>query len=295
MVGLRGQKIDWSGVDGGWYSFVKDDDADLHINIRLTAPLPDQFPDRQLVTGLSILTQGHSLALEVKHPYEARTDGCPEGISLCLANGGLRAIVDKTEANHILRSSRDVSLGDGAIIVSASNLPMECRKFGGDKAWARIYEEMLKGQRVLAVEPSFEDWVLSFRGMAAPEWCAKYIAENNLADLQSMHAVFKIETAATTLRLNVGVNYQGGGELDGDGRVLPDLEFWQMDMGLDGLDVDSPKLSGILGETARPVYDEAGREVMEGFKAFRGEVEDYRVSGSLGTHFAFEDEVKDGL
>ncbi|CAM9454811.1 unnamed protein product, partial [Ectocarpus sp. 8 AP-2014] len=39
MKGLSGQKIDWSGVNGGWYCLVKDDDADLHVNVLLTAPL----------------------------------------------------------------------------------------------------------------------------------------------------------------------------------------------------------------------------------------------------------------
>lgn len=87
---------------------------------------------------------------------------------------------------------------------------------------------------------------------------------------------------------------QGGGELDWDGRVLPDLEFWQMDVGMDGVDIDNLSLSGILGETARPVLDEAGREVMEGFEAFRGTVDDYRVSGPLGTHFALLDKKEDG-
>jgi len=130
--------------------------------------------------------------------------------------------------------------------------------------------------------------------MAAPDWCAKYIAENSLADLQSTHAVFKVETSTVTVRLNAGVNYQGDGEQDWDGRVLPDLEFWQMDVGLDGLDAESPALSGILGETARPVYDENGFAVMEGFEAFRGTVEDYRVSGASGTHFALLDKTGEG-
>ena len=58
MQGLRGQRIDWSGVDGGWYSLVEDENADLHVNVRLTAPLPDEFPDRQLVTGLTIMSEG---------------------------------------------------------------------------------------------------------------------------------------------------------------------------------------------------------------------------------------------
>ena len=93
-------------------------------------------------------------------------------------------------------------------------------------------------------------------------------------------------TPAVTVRLNVGTNYQGGGEVDWDGHVLPDLEFWQMDVGLHGLSLDNESLSGILGETARPVLDEDGHEVMEGYDAFRGTVEDYRVSGPLGTDFA---------
>ncbi|CAM9161747.1 unnamed protein product, partial [Ectocarpus sp. 12 AP-2014] len=44
MTGLRGQRINWSGVDGGWYSLIKDEDADLNVNVRVTAPLPDEFP-----------------------------------------------------------------------------------------------------------------------------------------------------------------------------------------------------------------------------------------------------------
>ena len=285
MKGLRGQKIDWSGIDGGWYNMVKDGDADLLVNIRLTAPLPEEFPDRQLITGLSVLSEGHSLTIEVKNPYRIDTNGCPRGDSPCLANGGLRAVVDGEEVYDLLRFSRDEYLVDG-ITVSASNLPPECQQFGGDKIWARMYEEMLEGTRELAGEEQFEDWILRFDDMAAPNWCQQYIAEHELADVQSIHAVFKIVTSSVTVRLNVGANYQGGGDLDWDGRVLPDLEFWQMDVGLHGLSLENESLSGILGETARPVLDKDGREVMEGYEAFRGTVEDYRVSGPLGTDFS---------
>eukprot|EP00903_Cladosiphon_okamuranus_P010195 g9654.t1 len=258
MKGLRGQMIDWSGVDGGWYSLIKDDDAEVYINVRLTAPLPHDFPDRQLITGLSVLSEGHSLVIEVEHPYTIDTDGCPEDVSPCLANCGLRMVVDGQKADELLRFSSKVPVADGAISVSASNLPVECRQFGGDKIWARQYEKMmLEGRRQLFDDESLEDWILKFDNtMAAPGWCAKYI---------------------------VGWN----------GRVLPDLEFWQMDVGLDGLDVEKPALSGILGETARPVYDGSGKEVMEGFEAFRGTVEDYRVSGALGVRFALLDYYED--
>eukprot|EP00903_Cladosiphon_okamuranus_P022268 g20475.t1 len=291
MYGLRGQRIDWSGVDGGWYSLIKDDNADLNINVRLTAPLPEEFPDRQLMTGLAVLSEGHSVVVEVANPYTIDTDGCPEGISPCLANGGLRIIVDGHEDNELLQFSTQVPVANGAVSLSASNLPVECRQFGGDRIWARQYQEMIEGRRQLLGGESLEEWILSHdQSMAAPGWCAKYIAENELADLQSNHAIFKIETPAVTVRLNAGVNYQGNGELNWDGRVLPNLEFWQMDVGMDGVGVDNPSLSGLLGETARPVYDENGQAIMDGFEAFRGTVEDYRVSDALGVHFALLDE-----
>ena len=285
MRGLRGQKIDWSGVDGAWYNMIKDEGVSLHVNVRLTAPLPQEFPDRQLITGLSVLSEGHSLVIEVKNPYDIDTNGCPSEASPCLSDGGLRAVVDGKEVESLLHFSRDEHVVDG-IIVSASNLPVECRQFGGDKIWARMYDEMIQGTRELAMEEQFEDWILRFEDMAAPTWCAKYVDQHDLADLQSIHAVFKIVTSSVVVRLNVGLNFQGEGELDSDGRVLPDLEFWQMDVGLDGLSLGHESLSGILGETARPVLDGDGREVMEGFEAFRGTVEDYRVSGPLGTDFA---------
>ena len=257
----------------------------LHVNVRVTAPLPQEFPDRQLITGLSMISEGHSLAIEVKNPYDIdTTTGCPSGKTPCFSDGGLRAAVDGEEVEGILHFSRDAYVADG-IIVSASDVPAECRQFGGDKIWVRMYDEMLEGIRQLSFEERFEDWILRFDDMAAPQWCAQYIDQHDLADLQSIHAVFKIVTSSVTVRLNVGLNSQGDGELDWDGRVLPGLEFWLMDVGPDGWSLDHQLLSGILGETARPVLDEDGREVMEGFEAFRGTAQDYRVSGPLGTDF----------
>lgn len=80
MQGLRGQRIDWSGVDGGWYSLIHDPQADLGINVRLSAPLPDDFADRQLITGVSIMSEGRSIAIEVKNPYTIR---CYPGLPYC--------------------------------------------------------------------------------------------------------------------------------------------------------------------------------------------------------------------
>ncbi|CAM9464066.1 unnamed protein product [Ectocarpus sp. 8 AP-2014] len=58
-----------------------------------------------------------------------------------------------------------------------------------------------------------------------------------------------------------------------------------MDVGLIGLSLENEELTGILGETARPVYDNDGNAVMEGDDALRGTAADYRVSGALGTDF----------
>ncbi|CAN0139526.1 unnamed protein product [Ectocarpus fasciculatus] len=289
MKGLRGQRINWSGVEGGWYSLIKDDNVDININVRVTAPLPDEFPDRQLITSLAVMSEGHSLVVEVENPYAIDTDGCPEGVSPCLTNGGMRVFVDDQKADELLQFSREVSVADGAISVSASNLPVECQQFGGHKIWAQMHQGMVDGRRQLDNGETLEEWIMKSDHMVAPDWCAKYIAENNLDDVKSTHAVFKIKTPTVTVRLNVGINFQGDGELDWDGRLLPELEFWQMDLAIDGLDVENPALSGLLGETARPTYDENGNAVTAGFKAFRGTVEDYRVSGALGTHFPLFD------
>lgn len=53
-----------------------------------------------------------------------------------------------------------------------------------------MYQEMLEGKRQLVGDESLEDWILRFDQMAAPDWCAKYISENDLADLQSTYAMF---------------------------------------------------------------------------------------------------------
>ena len=156
MQGLRGQTIDWSSVDGGWYCIVADNDANLQVNVRLTAPLPEDFPDRQLITGISILSEGHSFVIEVANPYNVETGRCPGEISPRIAGGGLRAHVDGKQVDGLLRSSRREHVTDG-IAVSASNLSVECRQFGGDKIWARMYDEMMQGSRELLVEESFED------------------------------------------------------------------------------------------------------------------------------------------
>ncbi|CAM9581408.1 unnamed protein product [Laminaria digitata] len=110
MHGLCGQTFDWSGVDSGWYCFVKHDHADVYVNLGITAPLPEDLPGRQLITGISLPSARHSLVIQVNNPYGIDTNGCPDGISPCLANGGLRTIVDGQEEDYLLRSHRQHSV-----------------------------------------------------------------------------------------------------------------------------------------------------------------------------------------
>ena len=116
--------------------------------------------------------------------------------------------------------SRDDRVFDGLTLFT-STLPAGCRQFGGDKIWACMYDEMLQGSRQLTPAENFEKSIPRVDDMVAPDWSAKYIKQHDLADLQSTHSTFEIETSTVTVRLNVGTNSQGGGNLDWDGRVLP--------------------------------------------------------------------------
>lgn len=48
MTGFLGQKFDFTGKDGGWYSVIAD--ANLHINMRVTSPVAD-LPEITCITG----------------------------------------------------------------------------------------------------------------------------------------------------------------------------------------------------------------------------------------------------
>lgn len=77
-----------------------------------------------------------------------------------------------------------------------------------------------------------------------------------------------------------------GGEVIPDGRVLPELEFWQMNFYLNWADVNYSTVTGVLGQTARPVFDKVtGVRIMNGLEALGAEVEDFRLSGPISTEF----------
>ena len=285
LQGLRGQHIEWTGVDGGWYSLVKDEEDDLQINVRTTAPLPNDFPDRQFITGMAVLSQGHSLVVEVKEPYSVDTQGCSGDVSPCLADGGLSVSVDGELVEYLTGPSNDVRL-PGGIKVSSSNLPPACREFGGRKVWARMQKDMLRGRRQLSATKTFEDWMLSFAHMVSPEFCAAFVTNDELSKVQSDQALFRIVTPTAVVRLSAGINHRRAGKTDRFGRDLPEMDFWQMGVGVEGLTIEHESLSGLLGETSRVVVDAEGNEVMGGAEALPGTIDDYRVSDAAGTDFA---------
>lgn len=284
LHGLQGQTIKWVGAEGGWYSMYVDKESGLQVNVRPTGPLPEDFPERQYLTGIAVMSGGHSLVIEVKDPYSIATDGCPDGVSPCLTDGGLRIAVDGKESSDLLAVTQDELVADG-IYLSATNLPAECREFGGTIAWGIMYSEMLQRERQLATQ-TFEEWVVSsLSNAAAPEWCALYVSTRGLTHVQSKQSMLKIVTPHAVVRFGIGVNHRRGGKIDRHGRELPELDFWQGAVGLEGVSHVSEQISGMLGETARPVVDDNGHEIMEGLEALRGSIEDYRVLSAEGTDF----------
>ena len=290
MVGLLGQKIDWVGEDNKWYCLLHDG-PDFQINVRLTAPMKEEFPDRQLVSAISLLNNdGHSLVIEVIDPYSTETDGCRKDSSaLCLADGGVRILVDGETPGTML------SLGDrshlpGGVVVSAANLSPECRPFGGDRIWAARFEAMTAGRRSLrAVTPAmpFKEWILEGDTLAAPTWCANLLEEVGAEvplSASNNHMTARIETTTATIRVNVGVNYQDlvAGP---DGSVfVPELEFWQTDLGFDILRY-SDRVTGLLGDTPTYMFDHEGLPITAGLGALHAPVKSYLVDGAFGRVF----------
>ena len=253
--------------------------------MRVAVSVQQESPHRQLVTGVSVLFGEHSFVVEANSPYSAGRSGCPPGVVPCLAGGALKFSVDN-EQSAALHGFLDGARFHNGIVLSATHVPAECGQFnGGDGGgiWATTYGETAQGQKAFAGE-AFEQWVLMFRDTGRPDWCAKYIAERDLADVQSTHALLRIETPLITVRVGFGPDYRGGGVDRRDGRPLWNLDFWQMDVGLEGLRVGNT-LSGALGETARTSPDSKGRVMMSRPDAIRGFGADYRVSGPLGVEF----------
>ena len=298
VSGLRGQRYDWFGDDGGWYAFLSTQDQ-LQMNLRVTSHLPSTFPERQLVTGVAMVTEGgHTITVDIVDPLDLAptcqntADAARSGSTSapCLVNGGLRVTVNGREE---MPGAGEYHF-DGGIHITAVNLPLECQRFGDYLMWGDLGEEqkLMRAERNLrsagSVTSIFE-WLLADSVMIAPPWCVKYLEELNgdvtaLAGVQSNHAVLRIESPNLSLRVNVGINSEEEQTLQ-DGRVVPTATFWQMDVRVE--DAEGIATSkGMLGETARPVHDkQTGKAVMSGLGVLRGDVEDYRVMHPLGTEF----------
>ncbi|CAB1118189.1 unnamed protein product [Ectocarpus sp. CCAP 1310/34] len=289
MVGLLGQEIDWYGEDSGWYCLLVN--SEFQVNARVTAPMPDEFPTRQLVSGVSIRSaEGPSLVVEVKNPITTETEGCSSTSAPCLAEGALRILVDGDESHALQSPVENLVLPGGDLVVSSANLPAECRPFGGDRIWAAQFAAMndASGRRSLRGHTPFADWVLEADTMAAPGWCALFAREQRLSGLssvQSNRAILRVETGGVTVRVDVGVNYQDSVlSSDGNAVLVPELDFWQTDIAFEELR-PSGELGGMLGDTARYVIDDDGKPITSGMEALRGPVETCRVSGPLGVDF----------
>ena len=298
VTGLRGQRYDWFGEDGGWYAFLSTQDQ-LQMNLRVTSHLPTAFPERQLVTGVALVLEGgHTIMVDIVDPLDLAptchdtTDVANDGSALgpCLVNGGLRVTVDGREEMQGAGESHF----EGGIHITAVNLPLECQRFGDYLMWGDLNEKqkLMHADRNLrspGLVTSIFDWLLEDSVMTAPPWCVKYPEELNgdvaaLAGLKSNRAVLRIESPNLSLRVNVGINTEQEQTLE-DGRMVPTASFWQMDVRVeDAKDIAIAK--GMLGETARLVHDEqTGKAVMTGLGVLRGDVEDYRVMHPLGTEF----------
>ena len=80
------------------------------------------------------------------------------------------------------------------------------------------------------------------------------------------------------------MNYQDL-ETAPDGTVtVPELEFWQTDLGFDRLQLSS-NVAGLLGDTSRFVLDDEGVPVTSGLGALHGPVDSYRVAGPFAKNF----------
>ncbi|CAM9208228.1 unnamed protein product, partial [Ectocarpus fasciculatus] len=83
MTGFHGQKFDFTGQDGEWYS-VLSDTPKIHLNMRVTSPVPS-VPEITYITGVGIKTadsQGldHTIVITVTDPHSLDS-ACPVGVS----------------------------------------------------------------------------------------------------------------------------------------------------------------------------------------------------------------------
>lgn len=131
MTGFRGQKFDFTGDDGGWYSVLSALPG-IHLNMRVTSPVPS-VPEITYITGIAIKTTDgagvdHTIVISVTDPHSLDSY-CPVAMSPCLAGGALSVEID---GESPLLAPGEVTLGPD-MAISAVNLPGACRSFGFER------------------------------------------------------------------------------------------------------------------------------------------------------------------
>lgn len=96
LVGFNGQKFDFTGEDGAWYSLLSDGPC-LRVNMRITVPLPDT-PSISYITGVGVtlcdnVGDTHSIELTVQDPHNLATV-CPDARMPCVADGAVSLVLD---------------------------------------------------------------------------------------------------------------------------------------------------------------------------------------------------------
>lgn len=276
MTGFYGQKFDFTGRDGSWYSLVSDPPS-MQVNIRITAPVPT-VSAITYITGISIITTDsdgfyHSIVITVKEPHSLESV-CSPGISPCLADGSLNVVLDGEAA---LSAPGSVILGPG-VEVTAVNIPGECRSFGFETYWEKKKLEYGQDNRRMTEAQDIGEWILADPTTTNKVECNEYVARamtrnRGLFDHQSEHASFKIVTPETIIRLSHGRLHQLAMRDPTDLFDLPDHRTWQMNVAIDHADV-SNNAKGILGETVVPTRDSTGGIIMHGMESIRGRQED---------------------
>lgn len=286
---LYDQGTDWKGEGDGWYVMISDSE-DVQLSVQLTAPMPTEFPERRVISGVGIKYEGgHSIVIENKHPYTTATVGRPDWFVPCLSENSLRVTVDEEDWEPVPVVSAPLP---GEATITAVNLPPECQPYGGDMLWAETFAKMTAGPRrrlSIADGSSVTEWAMTWTGTAAaPGWCEKFLSEaatDGVLQYRGKHAVFGIETPAFSLRVHHGTNYHGGVAVE-DGRVAPELEFWQMEVHLERYSFDAEMAEGLLAEKARRMEGSGGLTAMSGEEASLGALDGFRVSGPLASDFS---------
>lgn len=298
MHGLQGQQIDWRGDDGGWYDLISDKTS-IQASVRLSAPLGGYFPDHQVMTAFALqYSGGHSIIIETEHPQTTHSESCLDAsYAPCLAENSVRITVDG-RIHPAVSMERAALPGDARI--TATNLPPECRPRGHDHIWAYHFPHTGRHNAGPKREPvNFIEWASGWSSStAAPTWCSIWLENagpEGTFKYEGKHAAFRIEIPEMTVRLHHGTSHEHnealvvtGSEQSPSSSVdLHGQELWNMGVHVEWYSEDLISVTGILGQTMRPVLDDWGSPVPFGLRALHGEIEDYRISGPLDMDFKY--------